>query len=216
MNITGSIKDINITPGSSHTAEIWVTNTAASAKTYKVRRTILSMDAGDLTQFCWGGLCYGYTTNTSSLTVTVNPGDTIDFVENGFHALFSAGSANVTRTVHYQFYDMADNADSSGVTMRYNSVVGVSENSRVASISNAFPNPASAAVSLKYDLNGQSGKARIVMYDMLGKKVKDTELTDRAGTARISVAELNAGVYFYTLMVEDKAITTKKLVISSK
>ena len=180
-------------------------------------RTIYTVYAGDLTQFCCGGLCYTYTQNTSSQTLVCDPGDTLDFVENGFHAIFQSGPAMVTRLVHYQFYDVANNNDSTGITIRYNAVVGVNESARpVATIGNAFPNPAAAVTAIKYDMSEFAGKGKIVLHDMLGKTVKEIELADKAGTAKINVAELNAGVYFYSFVVDDKVVATRKLVVSSK
>ena len=83
-------------------------------------------------------------------------------------------------------------------------------------ISNAFPNPANFSVSMKYDITEFSHKGQIVFYDMLGKAVKEIALSDKKGTAKINVDDLNAGVYFYSFLVDGKAISTKKLVVSSK
>ena len=200
---------------SSHTQEILVTNTSSVGKSYKVKRTIFAIDAADATQFCWGGLCYGFTTNLSSLTLTVAPGDTVDFVGNGFHGIFNSGTASMTRFVHYNFYDVSAPGDSSGVTVQYTTFVGINEQDKVnGTISNAFPNPSTSFVSIKYDMNEFSQNGKIVFYDMLGKKVKEVELADRKGTAKINVADMNAGLYFYTFVIDDKAIATKKVVIS--
>lgn len=217
MNVSSTIIDVNMTTNSAHTQELLVTNTSSSAKSYKVRRSILAVDPSDLTQFCWGGLCYGYTTNVSSMTLTVNPGDTVDFVGNGFHAIMNTDGVVMTRTVHYQFYDVANANDSVGVTIRYNVVAGIAENTKAdGTISNAFPNPANSLVTVKYAMNAYSEKGQIVFYDMLGKKVKDIELTEKEGQAKINVSDLNQGVYFYSFLIDGKAITTKKLVISGK
>jgi hypothetical protein len=217
VNVTGTIIAIPIATNASHTQEILVTNTSLTSKTYKVRRTIFTMDATDATQFCWGGLCYGYSTNLSSLTLTVAPGDTVDFVGNGFHAIFNSGPNAVTRFVHYQFFDNANTNDSSGVTLQYNGFVGVNELAKAeGNISSAFPNPATAMVSIKYDMNQYAQNARLELFNMLGKKVKAIELTDKQGVAKIDVSEMTPGVYFYTFVINDKAIATKKLVISEK
>jgi hypothetical protein len=216
-NINGTTMNIVMPTNSTHTAEILVTNTSSSAISYKIRRTIQTMDAADQTQFCWGGLCYGFTTNTSSMSLTINPGDTIDFVENGFHAIFNAGPAVVNRSVYYKIYDASNFSDSSVVTIMYNGVAGINDVVKAdGNISNAYPNPASSMVTMKYDMNEFAGKGKIVFTDMLGKKVKEVELTDKQGTAKISVAEFNAGIYFYSFIIDDKSIATKKLVVSSK
>ena len=214
--ISNTIVDINIAINSNSTKEILVKNAALFSDTIKVVRTIYTVDGADLTQFCWGGLCYLYTTNTSSLSLTIPSGDTVNFAQgNGFHAIFNAGAACVTRYVHYKFYNMHNYSDSTGVTLRYLCATGVDELSKESGvIGDAYPNPTNSLVSIKYNVNEFSEKGQLVFYDMLGKSVKKITLNDKQGEAKINVADLNAGIYFYTLMVNDKAISTKKLVIS--
>jgi hypothetical protein len=214
--VTNTIIDLNVTASSSTTTELLVKNTAATTKSFKCRRYVYTVDAADMTQFCWGGLCYGYTTNVSSLSESCAPGDTIDFASGGFHGIMNTSAATITRVVHYQFYDVANPLDSTGVTIRYNIVSGVNEAQKNGTISNAFPNPANSTISVKYDINEYAQNGRIILYDMLGKKVKEVALADKEGTAKINVSDLNQGVYFYTFFVDDKAISTKKLVITSK
>lgn len=217
VDVSNTIFDVSIGANASLITEFYVTNTDAASHTYKCRRTIFTIDATDSTRFCWGGLCYNWPTNLSSQNLTVAPGDTMDFSDFGFHAEFLSKMATTTRTVHYQFYDIATPSDSTGITIRYNSTVGVDEMDKIGgTISNVFPNPANMSVSVKYDINEFSNKGVIIFYDMLGKAVKEIALNDKKGTAKINVDDLNAGIYFYTFMVDGKAISTKKLVISSK
>ncbi|HEY0029598.1 MAG TPA: T9SS type A sorting domain-containing protein [Bacteroidia bacterium] len=217
VNVSNTIYDVNLMANTSLTTEMLVYNSDATAHSYKCRRTIYTMDATDSTQFCWGGLCYNWGTNVSSLSLSVNPGDTVDFAEFGFHAIFMSKLATTTRLVHYQFYDVSNINDSTGVTIRYNFSTGVDETAKISgSISHAFPNPASSLVSVKYDMNDYAQKGQILFYDMLGNKVKEIALTDKKGTAKISVDDLNAGVYFYSFVIDGKAISTRKLVVSAK
>ena len=213
--ISNTIVDVSIAPSSNSTLELLVKNSGSSPDTIKVVRTIYSVDGADQTQFCWGGLCYLYTTNTSSLSLTIAPGDTVNYAQNGFHAIFNAGTASVTRLIHYKFYNMHNYSDSTGVTLRYLSPAGINELSEESGIlANAYPNPANSLISVKYDINGASEKGKIIFYDMLGKSVKEIILNDKQGIAKINISDLNAGIYFYTLMTDDKAISTKKLVVS--
>jgi len=217
VNISNSIFDVNLPGNTSVTTELLVSNSDVVSHTYKCRRIIYTVAADDSTQFCWGGLCYNWPSNLSSVSLTIAPGDTVDFAAFGFHAIFKSKLSTITRTVHYQFFDIADVTDSTGVTIRYNSTVGVDEVAKIGgTISNAFPNPANLSVSMKYDITEFSHKGQIVFYDMLGKAVKEIALSDKKGTAKINVDDLNAGVYFYSFLVDGKAVSTKKLVVSSK
>ncbi len=216
-DISNTIFDVNIGPNQSLITELIVTNTDSVSHTYRCRRTIYTIDPTDSTRFCWGGLCYNWPTNLSSLSLAIAPGDTIHYVDFGFHAEFISKLATITRTVHYQFYDIANITDSTGVTIRYNSTVGVDEMEKIGgTLSSAYPNPANMSVSVKYDINEFSNSGIIVFYDMLGKAVKEVALSDKKGTAKINVDDLNSGIYFYSFLVDGKAISTKKLVVSSK
>ncbi len=213
--VSNTIIDINLASNSSSTKEILIKNAGAVTDTLKALRIVYTIDANDQTQFCFGGLCYSYSTDISNLTLTVNPGDTIDYAENGFHALFSSGAACITRTVHYRFYNVNNFSDSAGVTLRYVCATDVDDLSKpVGTISNAYPNPASSTVSLKYTINASSEKGKIIFRDMLGKSVKEVMLNDKQGVAKISITDLTPGIYFYTYTIDDKAISSKKLVIT--
>lgn len=213
--ISNTFVDINVPPNSSVSTEILINNTKTIPDTIKVARIIYTKDSADLTTFCLGGLCYAYTTSLSSLSLTIPSGDTVNFAGNGFHSVFNTDAACVTRLVHYKFYNIHNFSDSTGVTLRYLCATGINELSKEAGvIGNAYPNPANSLVSINYNVNEFSEKGKLVFYDMLGKSVKEITLNDKQGVAKINIADLNAGIYFYTLIVNDKAISTKKLVIS--
>jgi hypothetical protein len=221
-DVSNGIVDENLLANTSLTTEILAYNSDSVAHTFKCRRTVFTMASDDSTQFCWGGLCYNWGSSLSSVALTIAPGDTVDFAAFGFHAIFKSKLSTITRTVHYQFYDTLTYSpslfyDSTGVTIRYTFSTGVEEKAKIGgTISNAFPNPANLSVSMKYDITEFSHKGQIVFYDMLGKAVKEIALSDKKGTAKINVDDLNAGVYFYSFLVDGKAISTKKLVVSSK
>jgi hypothetical protein len=212
--ISNTIIDISIDSSTSITKEIFVKNSSINPDTIKVTRT-MSVATDDRTQFCWGGLCYLYTTNTSSLSLIIAGGDTVDFAENGFHAIFNSGLSNITRLVHYRFYNIHNFSDSVGVTLRYLSSTGIDELTHAdGDISNGYPNPANSMVSFKYNLNEYSEGGKIVFYNMLGKVVKQIILNDKQGTAKINIADLDSGIYFYSFVEDNKIVSTKKLWIN--
>lgn len=214
--VTNTIIDINIASNANSTEEILVKNGGTITDTLKVLRTIYSVDTDDQTQFCFGGLCYAHATNLSSLTISVAPGDTIDYSENGFHAIFDAGAACVTRMVKYRFYNVNNFSDSSSVTFRYSCITGIEDNiDTKAFISNPSPNPAYGSASFNYSMNTASEKAKIVIHDMLGKAVKTIDLTEKEGSVKINTSDLISGVYFYSYFVNNKTVATKKIIIAN-
>ncbi len=216
-DVSNTTMNINIEVSTSNITEILVKNTAASTDTFKVFRTVINIDALDQTQFCWGGLCYGSTTNTSNLSLACPQNDTIDFIGNGFHAVFVAGTECVTRQVHYRFYNIHNLADSVGITLQYNCVTGINEVAAVGgSVSDAYPNPVASSSLINYKLDAKAQKAKFVFYDVLGKVVKQITVADKEGSEKINHNDFEAGIYFYSFVVDDKIIATKKLVVSPK
>lgn len=212
--ITNSVVDVNLPPDSSAIEEVVINNSGTITDTLKVIRTLKIIDVDDLTQFCFGGLCYSHATNVSSLTLIVTPGNTIDYSENGFHALLTAGNACMTRMVHYRFYNVNNLADSAGVTFRYLCTTSINEKTvEPATISYAYPNPANSSVAFKYAMNGGTD-GEIIFYDMVGNAVKTVNLSDKQGTAKVNITDLATGIYFYTFMVDQKAISTRKLIVN--
>jgi hypothetical protein len=207
--------------------ELELHNTTASALQYKVNRTILNppIEADASLYFCTGTQCYSPNSST-----TFTPAGAAEIIGGyatlpsgpgtyGISAHYDAGTVCTSDVyVLYRVYNMATSTtDTAYITLKYKaSATGVNEIAPASGIlSGAYPNPASTIVSVKYDIsNAEEGK--IIVYNMLGKAVKEMELTDKEGVAKINVADLNAGIYFYTLVVNDKAVATKKLIVNTK
>ena len=141
--------------------------------------------------------------------------DTLDFAGGGFHAIFVSGLSSMCRLVNYHFYDPNNVNDSSSVTIRYCSTLGVNElASNANTVSDAFPNPATSVVSVKYNVNTDTGKSYIALYNVLGNELKQIALTTKQGETKINTDELDNGIYFYSLITDHKIVATKKLVVS--
>jgi type IX secretion system substrate protein len=220
---TNDTIDVAILAGSYNVNDLEIHNTSTSVMHYQVNRTILNppIDADAYVYFCTGTQCYSpnqmttwtptspYEVIGASATLPNGPGT------YGIAAHYDAGAVCHDIYVMYRVYNVQTGTnDTAYVTLAYKCATGIDELS-TGSIANAYPNPASSIVNIKYDLT-DANTGKIVIYDMLGKVVKQNVLADTQGVAKMNVADLNAGVYFYSLLVNDKAITTKKLIISSK
>jgi len=187
-------------------------NMAGSSKNVKVRRYKLNVGIFAVNDFCWTS-CYDPSTDVSPFGIVVPAGATdTNFVTHYTHGEDVDGVS----TYKFVFFDVANPNDSAYFIINFNITVGIEEGKANAILSSAFPNPASTMFSVKYDLNQYVQTAKIVVYDMLGKVVKEVDVADRQGIAKVYVDEFNAGVYFYSFMVNNKSVATKKIIISSK
>ena len=122
-----------------------------------------------------------------------------------------------TSIIRYVFFDDNDKKDSAFVTLVFNATVtGIADKIAIGenTVSDVFPNPSNSCTSLSYSLRNDAGKGKIFIYNMLGSIVKEIPLNEKQAVINIPTSELNSGSYFYTFMVDDKIVSTKKMVVS--
>lgn len=94
----------------------------------------------------------------------------------------------------------------------YSSNKEVALSNDLITVSNIYPNPATNFVSFDYYLPPQTTHAKIVIHNILGSIVGQYELK-QDNQIRISVHDLKAGIYFYTITVGSQNLTTKKFIV---
>jgi len=88
----------------------------------------------------------------------------------------------------------------------YNELTKLSQNS---------PNPFTQSTEIEYYLSESANRALLCIYDLNGLQIKSYQLTNKGnGSITISGAELRPGMYLYTLIVDGKAIDTKRMILT--
>lgn len=77
----------------------------------------------------------------------------------------------------------------------------------------AAPNPARNFTRIKYQLSSAEQKASIVIYTLQGQELKRYPVDQSSSYLTLSVTDLAAGTYFYSLEVEGKRPTAKQMVV---
>jgi hypothetical protein len=76
-------------------------------------------------------------------------------------------------------------------------------------ISAFYPNPANEIVHFDYYLNKP---AKLIVMDILGNEVKTLELLGK-GKQKFNISDLSKGIYFGNVIVNNKIVTIKKLIV---
>ena len=76
-----------------------------------------------------------------------------------------------------------------------------------------YPNPAADYAIVDYQFSGNNQEVKIAFYNVLGTVVKEIDLDRDDRSAKISLRELNSGLYMYQLLVDGKPVATKKLMV---
>lgn len=76
----------------------------------------------------------------------------------------------------------------------------------------AYYNSMAGSISIQYDLDLKTTDSQIVLFNLEGKKIDEIQLVDHAGVITIG-DNLAQGAYIYTLISNNKIITSKKVVV---
>jgi hypothetical protein len=79
--------------------------------------------------------------------------------------------------------------------------------------SNPFPNPANQQTRINFQLPSENAEARVMLRNLLGSVVKDFKVRGNETRLSINTADLNSGLYFYSVMFENRILFTKKLIV---
>jgi Secretion system C-terminal sorting domain len=165
---------------------------------------------GHFTYFCWV-VCHDTSTYISPDSIVLGPGQTTNLFISYVVPSGIAGYDEIT----YRYYDMFGMSDTLYLTFTYDFIAtGIFEvNTRQNSLFISGPNPASSHTNISYVLSGQKD-AKILVTNMLGSTVKEIVVNGNQNTLTVPVKDLNSGVYVYSLVVDGKILSSKKLIVS--
>jgi hypothetical protein len=200
VNVTGLPSDDELV------VEMNVTNNTADPIPVMLKKVEISMVPGTASLFCWG-LCFSPTVFVSPDPITINGNATN---ETDFSGHYLPSGMSGMSVIRYVFYDERNPNDSVCFNTNFQAYpLGIGNAGSNAALS-AYPNPASAKVTVDFSVAGNA-TAKVVLRNILGETVNEIAAT--AGKVTFDVSQLNAGIYFYSLVVNGESVATKKLVV---
>lgn len=187
-----------------------VTNNSSTAKDVAVSRTVNNLFPGHVGYFCWFQ-CYPPSISVSPDVINIPAGGNVNLFQADIETSAIPGVSFNT----YCFYDANNVSDSVCVNFVFDSTTGVNEISNNRNyISKPYPNPASDNAS--FFVNTLQGtKPRLKLFNMLGTEVKDLALSENTrSSVKLNVSDLSSGVYFYSLLINGKSVSSGKLMVS--
>ncbi len=192
-------------------AYIGIKNISASPVQAKVRKFEIEIVPGSSNTFCWG-LCFPPFVFESPSALTIQPGA----INNEFSGDYSPNNFSGVSIMRYTVFDIVNPNDSAYFFVEYNAgTVGLNDySSTKISVSNPYPNPAKSQTSFNYQLPANASHASIRIHNLLGSVVKEVQLVGQRGKISMNVTDLNDGVYFYSVVVNNETYETKRLIVS--
>jgi hypothetical protein len=190
----------------------------ATSRDVMVRRYETWPLAGSRNFFCWG-VCYtavnagDYPTLVSPLPETL----TEDEYYRGFHAYYEPNGTAGTARFRYVWYDAAtpNGPDSSWVDIQFGGTVGLAEATADAASLGVRPNPSNGNdVLLDYTLDRLVPGTSVVVYTVLGERVRTLPVSMVQGRIVLGTADLVDGVYFASVESNGRTLATRRVVVT--
>lgn len=204
---------MNSTSKNDYSAHVEIKNIGSSTVNVLCARyeygTSSTWCAFDSTYYCWD-LCYPADRDTSVGGWMIAPGAT-DKNFSG-HAYSGTNGATCMDSVLYTFWVETNPSDRVSVVLKFSSTPTFSVAEESLQTSKAYPNPAKNFFYV--ELNKQpKANTTLEVYNLLGSKVISRPLYNQK--VEVNVANLNSGIYVYTISENGQAVETKKIVVKN-
>lgn len=83
-----------------------------------------------------------------------------------------------------------------------------------ATLTAVYPNPASQCIFITYELEDLSTNYHLVINDVSGRQLKNTIVTQKKGSIQMDLQGIVPGVYFCSLLRDDKTISSRKFIVN--
>jgi len=190
-----------------------INNNSANILTVNCVRTNVEIIEGTINSFCFETTCYSPFIDTATRQLAI-PAESSS-AEEDFKGEFFANENLGISIVKYRFYDFNNVDDYTEVVVKYlSSPTAIEEDiAKNISLSNAYPNPAINTVNLDYSFDIRFSTASLKIVNLLGSVVKEVEMDQNNSRLSLNVSDMTSGIYFYSVVVNNEIIQTKKLVI---
>lgn len=189
-------------------AHMGVKNNGSGLLRVFCKKQEISLITGSVNTFCWDN-CYPPNVYVSLGSLDITPGETNNAFIGEYQPLTYAGQS----VLRYTFFVENNPDDSVCFRALFNAYpVGIEAYRGLATLSGPWPNPADARVTFRYDVQA-GGSALLVIRDLLGSPVAVERLSG-TGEVVIPARDLAEGIYFCSLEVTGRVVSTAKLVVA--
>jgi len=179
----------------------------------------LGMPVWGGSSYCFAGTCYPSSSTDPSSSATLASGQAFAYASNdtllalnAHSGYFSTGDSAISgiATVQYCFYDENNPTDETCIVITYNisAPTTINDYQPLTKLGDFYPNPANEIVYFTFNGN----LATLKLIDILGNNVKEI-LLSQDGIQKLDLSDMNKGIYFGNLIVNDEVVSIKKLIV---
>lgn len=187
------------------------TNHSDKTITLVVRRLTSTQGGTQKYYFCPGNNCLDQ--KIEDLVLKVEPNGTL----SDFQIALDAGLANGIGSVRYVVFNRYNPSESLEFDLNF----AVDERSAKEDIYSSphiilhdvYPNPVVDHAFVNYAMLTDAVEAKIIIHNILGNPIEEYSLPSSENKVKIRADAMNAGIYFYTLYLDNEGVITRKLIV---
>ena len=188
-------------------------NESEQTKEYNLKFLRGNIASSQNVKICLGNTCYDPKKDLAKVKLKLAPGE----IYTDLYLEFDLGITAAKGTFDLHFANTENLRDVFIIEGVYNVEGEQGESNEIdhkdIKLGSVYPNPSSRVAQLDYQIKNPAVTARIVVNSFIGNPVFDLRLDPLQKSIVINVTDLNPGIYFYTLIVDNQNIVTKKLVV---
>ena len=204
---------INVSIGERVILPVKIRNTTDRPVQLLVRRADHILGTGQINYFCWGSDCFEEGVERMPVSRKLEAKSSTD----NFKIILETGLNEGFSTVKYHIYDRDNPMD----VIEYEVTFHIEERrsadriyeSKAIRINDVYPNPVTDFAVVDYNLIDRDVKAKVVIHNVLGSIMAEYDLPYLENKVKILTSDYNAGVYFYTLYLDNDGVMTRKLIV---
>ncbi len=188
-----------------------IRNNTDKAQFYIFRKVQDDLNSTQKGYFCLDKNCLE--ADTEEFSKKIEPGETLQNLYFTLETGLLIGQHNIKFEIFPQGILHQTIEHPVAITIDDRSAKALVFHSKDITIHDVYPNPVTDQASIDYSLHNELLKAKVVIHNILGKSMGDYELPYAENKVKIQAEDLPAGVYFYTVYLNNEGVFTRKLIV---
>ncbi|MBX2915944.1 MAG: T9SS type A sorting domain-containing protein [Cyclobacteriaceae bacterium] len=190
---------------------IKIKNHSDKATFYIIRKAQSDLGQSQKGYFCLDKNCLE--ASFSEFSKRVEAGETIQQLA----FVLESGLVASQHSIRFQVYPKGNPTEMREFTVFVNVMDRVEKpvlfQSKEITIQDVYPNPVQDHAYIEYRIHQENTKAKLSIHNILGKPMDNIELPAHETRVKLSTEEYTAGIYFYTLYLDNNGVLTRKLIV---
>ena len=186
-------------------------NTTEKTLTLIIRKVDGQIGSSQKHYFCVDNNCLDY--RIEDYILKLEPGQIL----NSFQIALETGLVSEESVLKYVAFSKSNPNQAIEFELNFNVEEKAEKesiySSRFVTIHDVYPNPVVDQAVVDYKILNDRIKAKLVVHNLLGNVVGEYSLPILENFVRVKTDDLSAGIYFYTLYVDDESVMTRKLIV---